>query len=68
MAWTNPSRQSTARISSSGREQAMNFIVSKPTSNQVRVVAFSLPQLTQALFLQKNQTVQNRFLISVKLR
>ena len=39
-----------------------------PHSNQVRVVAFSLPQLTQASFLQKNQTLQNRFLISVTLR
>ena len=38
------------------------------TSNQVRVVAVSLPQLTQASFLQKNQTLQNRFLISVTLR
>ena len=39
-----------------------------PCSNQVRVVAVSLPQLTQASFLQKNQTLQNRFLISVTLR
>ena len=39
-----------------------------PVSNQVRVVAFSLPQLTQASFIQKNQTLQNRFLISVTLR
>ena len=39
-----------------------------PGINQVRVVAVSLPQLTQALFLQKNQTLQNRFLISVTLR
>ena len=37
-------------------------------TNQVRVVAVSLPQLTQASFLQKNQTSQNRFLISVTLR
>ena len=37
-------------------------------SNQVRVVAFSLPQLTQASLIQKNQTLQNRFLISVTLR
>ena len=36
--------------------------------NQVRVVAVSLPQLTQASFLQKNQMLQNRFLISVTLR
>ena len=38
------------------------------SSHQVRVVAFSLPQLTQASFIQKNQTLQNRFLISVTLR
>ena len=37
-------------------------------SNQVRVVAVSLPQLKQASFIQKNQTLQNRFLISVTLR
>ena len=38
-------------------------------SDQVKVVAFSLPQLRQALFIQKkNQTLQNRFLISVMLR
>ena len=39
-----------------------------PNSNQVTVVAFQLVQLTQASFLQKNQTWQNGFLISVKLR
>ena len=37
-------------------------------SNQVRVVAVSLPQLTQASFLHKNRTLQNRFLISATLR
>jgi hypothetical protein len=37
-------------------------------SNQIRVVAFNLPQLTQASFLQKNQTLQNGFLISVTLK
>ena len=37
-------------------------------SNQVRAVAFSLPQLTQASCVQKNQTLQNRFVISVTLR
>ena len=37
-------------------------------SNQIRVVAFSVPQLTQASFLQKNQMLQNVFLISVPLR
>ena len=36
--------------------------------NQIRVVAFNVPQLTQASFLQKNQTLQNVFLISVTLR
>ena len=39
-----------------------------PGGNQVRVVAVSLPQLTQASFLQKNQTLQNHFLISETLR
>ena len=37
-------------------------------SNQIRVVAFNVPQLTQASFLQKNQTLQNVFLISEMLR
>ena len=37
-------------------------------SNQIRVVAFNESQLTQASFLQKNQTLQNVFLISVTLR
>ena len=33
----------------------------RDVSNQVRVVAFNVPQLTQASFLQKNQTSQNVF-------
>ena len=37
-------------------------------SNHIRVVAFNVPQLTQASFLQKNQTLKNGFLISVSLR
>ena len=37
-------------------------------SNQITVVAFQSVQLAQASFLQKNQTLQNRFLISVTLR
>ena len=37
-------------------------------SNQITVVAFQPVQLTQASFLQKNQTLQNVFLISVTLR
>jgi hypothetical protein len=39
-----------------------------PGSNQIIVVAFNVPQLTQASFLQKNQMLQNVFLISVMLR
>ena len=39
-----------------------------PLSNQIRVVMFNVPQLTQASFLQNNQTLQNVFLISVTLR
>ena len=46
----------------------MSVGVCLTSSNQVRVVAVSLPQLTQASFLQKNQMYQNRFLISVTLR
>ena len=43
-------------------------VLIKPVSNQITVVAFQSVQLTQALFLQKNQTLQNIFLISVTLR
>ena len=49
--------------------QKYHFVsTQKPVTNQVRVVAVSLPQLTQASFLQKNQTLQNHFLISETLR
>ena len=37
-------------------------------SNQITVVAFQSVQLAQASFLQKNQMLQNVFLISVTLR
>ena len=36
-------------------------------SNQIRVVAFNVPQLTQASLLQKKK-LQNVFLLSVTLR
>jgi hypothetical protein len=36
--------------------------------NQIRFVAFNVPQLTQASLLQKTQTLQNVFLISVTMR
>ena len=49
-------------------KESMDKNMILPGSNQVRVAVFSLPQLTQALFIQKNQTLQNRFLISVTLR
>ena len=45
----------------------MNYIASfknqteKPLSNQIRVVAYNVQQLTQASFLQTNQTLQNGF-------
>ena len=39
-----------------------------PNINQIRVVAFNVPQLTQASFLQKKTMLQNVFLISVTLR
>ena len=35
--------------------------------NQIKVVVFNVPQLTQASFLQKNQTLQNVFLIWLNL-
>ena len=37
-------------------------------SNQIRVVVFKVPHLTQASLLQKHQTLQNVFLISEMLR
>ena len=37
-------------------------------TNQIMVVAFQPVQLAQVSFLQKNQTLQNVFLISVTLR
>ena len=40
----------------------------QPVRNQITVVAFQSVQLAQASFLQKNQTLQNVFLISVTLR
>jgi hypothetical protein len=36
-------------------------IIRHTVSNQIRVVAFNVPQLTQTSFLQKNQTLQNVF-------
>ena len=44
------------------------FMRAGQDSNQVRVVAVSLQQLKQASFLQKNQMLQNHFLISVTMR
>ena len=44
-----------------------NFVF-EPVSNQIMVVAFQPVQLAQASFLQKNQTLQTVFLISVTLR
>ena len=46
----------------------LDFWGSPLCSNQVTVVAFQPVQLTQASFLQKNQTLQNHFLIFVTLR
>jgi hypothetical protein len=37
-------------------------------SNQIYIVTFTNTQLTQASFLQKNQMLQNGFLISVTLK
>ena len=42
--------------------------IASPTSNQITVVAFQSVQLAQTSFLQKNQMLQNVFLISAMLR
>ena len=47
-------------------KQGIFFLLTK--SNQITVVAFQSIQLAQASFLQKNQMLQNVFLISVTLR
>jgi hypothetical protein len=39
-----------------------------PEGNQIYIVTLCAARLTQASFLQKNQTLQNGFLISVTLR
>ena len=49
-------------------EQVSLLSLLQSESNQVRVVVVSLPQLTQASFLQKNQMLQNGFFISLTLR
>ena len=41
--------------------QILTHSVAHSTSNQVRVVAVSLPQLTQASFLQKKSNVAKSF-------
>ena len=46
------------------RQEQINY---RTGSNQITVVAFQSVQLAQALFLQKNQMLQNVFLISVTL-
>ena len=43
-------------------------VVAEPTGNQIYLVTLRPRELTQASFLQKNQTLQNVFLISVTLR
>ena len=43
------------------------FVI-EPMSNQIYLATLRPRQLTQASFLQKNQTLQNGFLISVTLR
>ena len=47
-------------------ELRMHFWI--PQSNQIYLVTFKCLTLTQASFLQKNQTLQNVFLISLTLR
>ena len=50
------------------RRNKLLFYFATTAGNQIRVVAFNVPQLTQALFFQKNQTLKNGFLISLTLR
>jgi hypothetical protein len=50
------------------RDRANQIQRTPPAGNQIMVVAFQSVQLAQASFLQKNQTLQNVFLISVMLR
>ena len=47
---------------------SVHVSVCLPVCNQITVVTFQLVQLTQASFLQKDQKLQNVFLISVTLR
>ena len=44
------------------------FFIVSPASNQIYLMTLRPTQLTQASFLQKNQMLQNVFLISVTLR
>ena len=45
-------------IRSSGMNLNTRIVLENPALiNQIRVVAFNVPQLTQASFLQKNQTL-----------
>ena len=48
--------------------QAGSHQITQAQGNQITVVAFQPVQLGQASFLQKNQTLQNVFLMSVTLR
>ena len=45
----------------------LDFRIPVPFSNQIRVVAFNVPQLTQASFLQKNQTLQFFYICNAEM-
>ena len=53
----NPEKNISLSLSGCATQMALVH----PQGNQIRVVAFNVPQLTQASFLQKNQTLQNLF-------
>ena len=58
----------TKRINVGPVEKIQKLINIQPKGNQIYLVTLRPRQLAQASFLQKNQTLQNVFLISVTLR
>ena len=49
--------------------RTLNTVIATPRQfNQIYIVTYKHTQLTQASFLQKNQMLQNDFVISVTLR
>ena len=56
--WKTDKTVRFARTQQLGSQIILNTNVVYPANNQIRVVAFIVPQLTQASFLQKNKTLQ----------